>query len=97
MTRMLPPLQRNYSSSSADTQTMHFSFLAVIVALTASMSVSACYTHGIACQTNTDCCTNQNLVCSPTAVGVAFFASSFHLVTRLLCFIKSEIRPNLHL
>ncbi|KAG2028393.1 hypothetical protein BDR03DRAFT_976460 [Suillus americanus] len=45
---------------------MHFSFLAVIVALTASMFVSACTPRGSACLMTTDCCPNQDLVCSPT-------------------------------
>ncbi|OAX31383.1 hypothetical protein K503DRAFT_91861 [Rhizopogon vinicolor AM-OR11-026] len=38
------------------TQTMHFSFLLIIAALTASMSVSACNGYGIDCLNESECC-----------------------------------------
>jgi hypothetical protein len=86
----LPPPRIDHSSSSSDTQTMNFSYLAVIVALTASMSVSACKDWGTSCKSTSECCTNKGLVCSQTAVGIVCCASNFQLMTRLLFFVNQK-------
>ncbi|OAX32742.1 hypothetical protein K503DRAFT_584421 [Rhizopogon vinicolor AM-OR11-026] len=42
---------------------MHFSFLLIIVALTASMSVSACSELDVDCDVSSECC--SGLYCDP--------------------------------
>ncbi|KAG2040106.1 hypothetical protein BDR03DRAFT_950307, partial [Suillus americanus] len=42
-------------------QKMRYSFLAVVVALAASMSVNACQARSQPCKTSQDCCKNLNL------------------------------------
>ncbi|OAX31290.1 hypothetical protein K503DRAFT_100139 [Rhizopogon vinicolor AM-OR11-026] len=45
------------------TQTMRFSFLLIIAALTAFMSVSACSVYGGSCYDDSDCC-SASLYCN---------------------------------
>ncbi|KAG1836041.1 hypothetical protein DFJ58DRAFT_819745 [Suillus subalutaceus] len=74
---------------------MQFSFLAVIVALTASMSVSACSQYKGPCNVNTDCCANRGLSCAQTQVEIVCFVSRLHLMTRLFRCVKSETGQSL--
>ncbi|KAG2357467.1 hypothetical protein BDR07DRAFT_1420341 [Suillus spraguei] len=50
---------------------MRLSILAVVVALTASMFVSACSLAGQTCVTSNDCCINMDLFCEPNIVSMS--------------------------
>ncbi|OAX33898.1 hypothetical protein K503DRAFT_775105 [Rhizopogon vinicolor AM-OR11-026] len=56
--------------------TMRFSFLVIITAFTASMSVSACMPHDDICHINNDCCSyncvNNVSTLYPTDHGVGY-------------------------
>ncbi|OAX35375.1 hypothetical protein K503DRAFT_773545, partial [Rhizopogon vinicolor AM-OR11-026] len=52
------------------TQTMRFSFLVIIVALTASMSVSACSGYEHTCHHKSDCCGALHCINSYCTVDV---------------------------
>jgi len=42
---------------------MRFSFLTIVVTLTAAMSVKACYPEGHICNNNDDCCIDDGIYC----------------------------------
>ncbi|KAG1902844.1 uncharacterized protein F5891DRAFT_131185 [Suillus fuscotomentosus] len=48
---------------------MHFSFLVVVTALTACMSVTACSPQFTTCQHDTDCC--PKYLCASTSVSMS--------------------------
>ncbi|OAX36829.1 hypothetical protein K503DRAFT_784068 [Rhizopogon vinicolor AM-OR11-026] len=76
---------------------MHFSFLAVLAALTASVSVSACTTRYGACTDDTDCC--HDLIClTYTANGNLTFArcNTIRLSVKSAIISRSRWQPEWH-
>jgi hypothetical protein len=72
---------------------MHFSITLIVIALTASMSVSACFNKGQACQKDIECC--DGIPCNVSMSRLSCVQGSNHDSLRVVVLIGEHLPKSL--